>query len=307
MQQGLDPAGRNMDKVPPVGCTTIRWPKSNWMESDRMLKTETTATSLDRALTILEMAARKPDGLSNSDFHRQLDIPRSSCSYILGRLEKAGYLRRSAYGKRYGLGLKILTLAHGALRELGLRGIAEPILHELTQQTGYSGVIGVLQHGKVMIVDKVDRPGLGDIDFELGATIPAHATALGKMLLASLGPDQLETFLSTYPLIKRSKKTVDSRGELLQDLALIRRRGYATSDGELFVDVCAIAAPIRDAGGVVCAGLTLAGVGVPLDEPDLVRAVKGAAAQISRRLAKATLTRQSFNDDAHALSCIAHV
>ena len=268
---------------------------------------ETTATSLDRALTILEMAAYKPAGLSNSDVHRQLKVPRSSCSYILGRLERAGYLRRSTYGKRYGLGLKILTLAHGALRDLGLREIAEPILHELTRETGYSGIIGVLQHGTVMIVAKVDRPGLGAIDFELGATLPAHATGLGKMLLACLEPDELERFLSTYSLVKKSKRTIGSREELLKTLVLVRRRGYATSDGELFADVRGIAAPIRDAGGMVCAGLSLAGVGVPLDEPDLTKAVKGAAAMISRRLAKATFTRQSFHDGVHPLSCIAHL
>ena len=272
-----------------------------------MLKTETTATSLDRALNILEMAARRPDGLSNSDIHRQLDIPRSSCSYILGRLEKAGYLRRSMYGKRYGLGLKILTLAHGALRDLGLRGIAEPILHKLTNETGYSGIIGVLQHGKVVIVDKVDRPGLAEIDFELGATLPAYATGLGKMLLASLDTEELMTFLSSHPLTRKSSRTIDTRDKLLKDLAVARRRGYATSDGELIVGVCGIAAPIRDAEANVCAGLSLCGVGVPLDETALIDAVKGAAATISRRLAKATLTRKAFNDDVHALSCIAHV
>jgi IclR family KDG regulon transcriptional repressor len=266
-----------------------------------------TATSLDRALTILEMAARKPEGVSNSDIHRQLQIPRSSCSYVLSRLESAGYLRRSASDRRYGLGLKILTLAHGALRDLGLRGIAEPILHKLTYETGYSGLIGVLQHGKVVIVDKVDRPGLAEIDFELGVTLPAYATGLGKMLLASLEPDELTAFLSSHPLTKKSKKTIDSREELLKDLSIARRRGYATSDGELFVGVCGIAAPIRDAGGIVCAGLSLAGVGVPLDEPELIARVKGAAAMISRRLAKATLARQSFNDGVHALSCVTHL
>jgi IclR family KDG regulon transcriptional repressor len=277
------------------------------MEPKSMANLAATATSLDRALTILEMAARKPEGVSNSDIHRQLQIPRSSCSYVLSRLESAGYLRRSASDRRYGLGLKILTLAHGALRDLGLRGIAEPILHKLTYETGYSGLIGVLQHGKVVIVDKVDRPGLAEIDFELGVTLPAYATGLGKMLLASLEPDELTAFLSSHPLTKKSKKTIDSREELLKDLSIARRRGYATSDGELFVGVCGIAAPIRDAGGIVCAGLSLAGVGVPLDEPELIARVKGAAAMISRRLAKATLARQSFNDGVHALSCVTHL
>ena len=86
-----------------------------------MAKKEQRMTSLDRALAILESAAQKPGGLTNAVIHRRLTIPTSSCSYILNRLEKAGYLRRSAFTRKYEMGLKILTLAHGALRDMGLR------------------------------------------------------------------------------------------------------------------------------------------------------------------------------------------
>jgi IclR family KDG regulon transcriptional repressor len=272
-----------------------------------MVKREQAETSLERALAILEMASKKPGGLTNADIHRRLAVPTSSCSYVLSRLERAGYLRRSAFSRRYELGLKILTVAHGALRDMGLRAIAEPILHNLARQTGFSGLMGVLQNGQVVIVDKIEQPSLAEIDFEIGVTLPAHATALGKMLLASLKPAELKMFLTKYKLSKKSIRTIDSCERLLKELDIIRRRGYSTSDGELIFGICGLAAPISDSAGNVCAGLSLVGANIPLEDPTIIRAVKEASKLISRQLTKAALNTRSFEAGLHALSSIAHL
>ena len=264
-------------------------------------------TSLDRALEILELASQRPGGLTNADIHRVLRIPKSSCSYVLARLERTGYLRRSTSSRRYELGLKVLTLAHGALRDMGLRATAEPVLHELADQTGCSGLIGVLQQGRVVIVDKVDQPSLATVDFEIGVLLPAHATALGKVLLASLSHTELNRFLGKHKLTKKTARTLDTRKDLIEELDAIRRRGFSTSDGELFPGMRGLAAAIRDPAGEVCAGLSLVGNEIPLDDPEVAKAVRRAAMLISKRLEKAASSRRSLDSGIHALSAMRSV
>jgi len=130
------------------------------------MKPDSSTNSLERALAILEFVAHKSGGLTNSEISAHFKIPTSSSSYILRRLEREGYLRRTADNGRYEMGLKIVALSHGALRDMGLRRIAEPILHRLSAQTRVSALIGVLERGSVMIVDKVEKPDLARIDMK---------------------------------------------------------------------------------------------------------------------------------------------
>ncbi len=76
--------------------------------------------SLDRALLILELVSSRPGGWSNAELSRRLGMATSSCSYVLGHLERAGYLRRRAASGRYEIGIKMMTIAYGALGAFGL-------------------------------------------------------------------------------------------------------------------------------------------------------------------------------------------
>jgi IclR family KDG regulon transcriptional repressor len=90
--------------------------------------------SLERALAILEMIERAPGGLRHAEISRQMNMPKSTCSYIVARLERRGYLARDDETGYYRIGLSTVTLAHGALREVGLRAIAEPALYKLASR-----------------------------------------------------------------------------------------------------------------------------------------------------------------------------
>src|ERR1700688_4442415 len=92
------------------------------------------ATAVERALNILENAAQRPDGLTNSEISRKLAIPKSSASYILRTLERRGYLRRDAETGRYKLGLKILSLGGDARANLDLAEGALPFMQALQER-----------------------------------------------------------------------------------------------------------------------------------------------------------------------------
>lgn len=241
--------------------------------------------SLERALLLLNLVEQTPGGLTNAEISRQLRIPKSSCSYILSRLEREGYLIRDAESGRYNLGLTTVTLAHGALREIGIRTVAEPALYKLTSETGLSAGIGVLQRGRVLLVDRVEGPRfLTDTrsayrtraQRDIGRELPVNSTALGKVLLAYLPRQQALKFIREHGLPRSAANTMDR----------VRAQGYAIADREADAALRALSVPILDADGTVHAAVSVNGS--PSDSAwrdleELVKTVQEAARDISRR------------------------
>jgi IclR family KDG regulon transcriptional repressor len=259
--------------------------------------------SLERALVLLKLIEHTPGGLRNADISRQLDIPKSSCSYIVSRLEREGYLIKDAASNRYKIGLTPVALAHGALREVGIRTVAEPALYKLTHQTGLSAGIGVLQKGRVLLVDRVEGPRFVDraiqaaahrtarnfrvrAQRDIGRELPAHSTALGKVLLAFSPRQQVLDVISKLGLARSTATTIVSKKRFLAELDLVRKQGYAVADGEAYADLRALSVPIFDTDGEVRAAVSVNGdLSEPVwdDLPALVKTVEDAARDISRR------------------------
>jgi DNA-binding IclR family transcriptional regulator len=262
-------------------------------QTETEVKAERFTNSLERALAILEFVAHKTGGLTNAEISAHFGVATSTTSYILSRLERQGYLRRDAENGRYEMGLKIVALSHGALRDMGLRRIAEPILYRLSAETRVSALIGVLERSGMMIVDKVERADLARIDMDIGVRYPAHSTALGKVLLAHLPANQLKGLFHQPGLAKTSPKTIDTRDRLLSELEMVRKQGYASSDGELFLGIRALAAPIFDEHEEVVAAVSVTGITVNIDDEHVIGTVKIAAREISRRFSATERPRRS--------------
>jgi DNA-binding IclR family transcriptional regulator len=251
--------------------------------------------SLERALALLEMVEKTPGGLRNAEISRSLAIPKSTCSWILTRLERQGYLTCDGDTSNYKIGLKTIALARGALRELGFRSWAEPVLYRIASETGLAAGIGVLEGSQVLVVDRVEAPEFSGRERfvherprdqrEIGRELPAHSTALGKVLLAYLSRSALPACLDELVLTPRTPKTILSRADLLLELRKIRRRGYATADEEHSQGFRAIGAPIFDFTGAVPAAISLNGSpAVPIWQAPrkLVSLITAAAGDISR-------------------------
>jgi DNA-binding IclR family transcriptional regulator len=251
--------------------------------------------SLERALALLEMIEKTPGRMRHAEISRRLNIPKSTCSWILARLERQGYLTCDGDTSRYKVGLKTIALAHGALRELGFRSWAEPVLYRIASETGLAAGIGVLEGCQVLVVDRVEAPEFSGsrrlIDErprdqrEIGRELPAHTTAFGKVLLAYLSRSALLACLDDLVLTRRTPKTIVSRADLLLELRKIRRRGYATADEEHSRGFRAISAPIFDFTGAVPAAISLNGspsVAIWRAQRKLVALVTAAARDISR-------------------------
>jgi IclR family acetate operon transcriptional repressor len=250
-----------------------------------MTQNSRSTNSLERALALLDILGRDTGGLTNAEISRKLGIATSSSSYILGRLEKEGYVARSDETGRYEIGLKVLAIARGALRRMKFRKVAMPILQKLSTDTGLDGVIGVLDQDRLMVINRISGSELSEADVDTGSEFPAHATALGKVLLAHRPEENTLSLIQNKGLIRFTSKTIVEPSDFLAELNTVRKQGYAIADEEQRMGLRSIGAPIVDSEGLVRAAVAAVGTAKHESWRDMaliVTQVKSAARQISR-------------------------
>ena len=221
-------------------------------------------------------------------------LPRSSAGRILNQLHGAGLLQHRPDG--YSLAASSLPAARG-LDHSPLRSVASPVLERLHADTGLVVHLGVLLEADVVYLDRVAGSNGASVATRVGGRTPAHASALGKAMLARLRPEDVDSMVGDT-LRKCTPATIADLPTLHQELARIRsRRGLAYDDQELAVGLSSIAAPIVMSDAEV-AGLSLTGA-VPAHRlsrvaPFLTRAAKG----ISQRLGDTVSTTERADSDA---------
>ncbi|HKD50470.1 MAG TPA: IclR family transcriptional regulator [Candidatus Acidoferrum sp.] len=245
------------------------------------------ATAVERALNILEAAAQRREGLTNSEISRKLAIPKSSASYILRTLERRGYLRRDVESGRYRLGLKILSLGSDAQSNLDIADVALPFMRALEEKIHMTVHLAVLDQGEAVYIEKVEAPGFFKVNTWVGRRMFLHSTSVGKCLLAWLPKQEVETIVKQQGLKKRTPKTITTMTRLLADLQRVKDEGYAVDDEENSLGARCLGAPVFDVAGNVVAALGASGTLTQVDEaslPRLAESVKETARRISRQL-----------------------
>jgi len=251
------------------------------------------ATAVERALNILEAAAHRRDGLTNSEISRKLGIPKSSASYILRTLERRGYLRRDAETGRYRLGLKILSLGGDAQANLDIADVSLPFMRALEEKIHMTVHLAVLDQGEAVYIEKVEAPGFFKVNTWVGQRMFLHSTSVGKCLLAWLPKQEVEAIVKQQGLKKRTPRTITTVTKLLGDLERVKEEGYAVDDEENSLGARCLGAPVFDVAGNVVAALGASGTLTQVDEaslPRLTEAVKETARRISRQLQRSGAT-----------------
>src|SRR5438067_10044072 len=187
-------------------------------------KSESPSVAVERALAMLEAVAQEPEGLSNAEISRKLEIPKSSASYLLRTLETQGYLNRDASSGRYRVGLKILSLSRGALSGIDVREVALPIMRHLVEKTGLTCHLAILDGPEAVYIEKVEPPGFIRMDTWVGRRMRVHATSVGKALVAHISRERLEKILSEQGMQKRTPKTITTVTRLLKELEKVRQQ-----------------------------------------------------------------------------------
>ena len=137
-------------------------------------KDDSLSVAVERALGMLEHVAQAPEGLTNAEVSRKLQIPKSSASYILRTLERQGYLNRDPQSGRYRVGLKILSLSRGALSGIDVREVALPILRHLMEKTNLTCHLAILDGPEAVYIEKVEPEGFIRMDTWVGRRMRVH-------------------------------------------------------------------------------------------------------------------------------------
>lgn len=248
---------------------------------------DSSSTSVERAISILEAIAQRGSGMTNSEISRRLEIPKSSASNILRVLERRGYLMRDLETNRYDLGLRLLALGRHALSGVDeIRDAALPVLRALVERSHLTANLAVFDRGEVVYVEKVEGPGFIKMDTWVGRRNDTHSTSVGKAMLAFMAAPEVEAALKDRALRKRTPKTITAQAKLMRELATTRERGYALDDEENSVGVRCIAAPVLDGAGRVLGAINVTATTSQLTEgviPKTAELVKDAAKKVSHQ------------------------
>lgn len=245
--------------------------------------------AVPKALRVLETVAERKRPLAIAEIAAALDMPQPTAHRLVTALEKLGFVgrepgrRRIVEGRRLlGLGLNVLQAATGS-------GAPHAILAALAKKAGESCNLGVLAGTNVVYVDRVESHWPLGLRFEPGSRVPAHCTAIGKLLLSQLPEDALEAQFAGGKLTRYTATTLTDLRRLKADLQRIRRQGYSADNQEFMSGVVCIAVPVRGPrNGQVCAGLAISAAearltlaGIKRFLPDLHKAAAKLAYELS--------------------------
>jgi DNA-binding IclR family transcriptional regulator len=251
------------------------------------LRVAATIQSIERAAAILRLLSGRNRQLGVAQIAGELDLPKGTVHGILRTLAVVGFVEQDAETGRYRLGAALLHMGSSYLDGNELRTRALNWSDSLAARSGESVRIGTLHETSVLVVHHVFRPDDSRQALDVGALLPAHATALGKVLLAANRYATHE--LEAGGLAAYTPATITDPAALAAELDGVLERGWAGEAEELIAGVVSIAAPIQDRRGATVGAIGISGpverlsqAGAP--RSDLVSFVREAARSVSRDL-----------------------
>ena len=243
--------------------------------------------SIERAAAILRLLSGRSRRLGVAELAGELSLPKGTVYGILRTLQAVGFVEQDRESGKYQLGPALLHMGSSYLDGNELRTRALNWADGLAARSGESVRIGTLHENQVLIVHHVFRPDDTRQALDVGSLLPAHATALGKALLANHAYIAAE--LADHRLASYTPATVTDIYRFRQELEEISKRGWASDVGELFHGSASIAAPIEDRRRVTVGAIGIAG---PIERlcddsrprAELVNYVLEAARAVSREL-----------------------
>ena len=248
--------------------------------------------SLERGLAILSSFRSGRPLLGVSELGREIGLSRSTTHRYVATLAALGYLQQDSSTKKYRLGPRVLDLGFSAINSMELREVAAPHLRQLSDDTGYTVNMAILDELDIVYVERC-RSGRAaqreiDLNLHVGARLPAFCTSLGKVLLAYLPADEQAMRLEQIDFTRRGPNTLTSRTALIAELKRVRESGFAINNEELAYGLRSIAAPVLLHDGAAAAAINLAVHSSMVSMNDLVArlspTLRRAANEISAHL-----------------------
>jgi DNA-binding IclR family transcriptional regulator len=213
-------------------------------------------SSVKKALKVLESFLSTQPELGLTEISRIVGSNKTSIYKILFTLTSEGFVEKNPQNHKYRLGRKIMDLADHSLHRYDLREQASPFMQKLSEKIGEIIHLSVLDGNEIVYVDKKGEGQALTVSTKIGGRTPAHASAMGKVLLSSLSLEKLTAFISKNPLVRLTANTITDPAKLEKELTKVRKQGFAIDNEESFEGIKCVAAPIFDKSGNTIAAIS---------------------------------------------------
>lgn len=211
--------------------------------------------SLERGLAIIRAFGPAAPELSVGELAASTGLTRATTRRFLITLIQLGYVETD--GRLFRLTPKVLELGYSFLSGLRFVDVTLPHLERLVAEVDEDSEASVLHGEEIVYVVRVPSSKMMTMAINVGGRLPAHATAMGKALLAALPPERLDEYLATAELRPFMPRTVTDAAELRGQLEEVRKAGYAIVEQEVEEGLIAIATVVRERSGTAVGAINL--------------------------------------------------
>lgn len=224
-----------------------------------MPKTRYENQSAERSFAILECVGESENPIPLAAVARATGLNRATTYRLLAVLTRLGWIHKDEADGTYTLGYKMFAIGRRKSQLEIVTHHAQPFIRRLAWDLGETVHLAALEGPQVLYCDKVEPPEGHPVSTAVGMRLDAHATGVGKAVLAWLDPDEVRQLFGQHPPHVHTAKTISSVDGLLRELTLIRQRGYATDEGEMIPGLNCVAAPIMNSIGRAVLALSVSG------------------------------------------------
>jgi DNA-binding IclR family transcriptional regulator len=206
-----------------------------------------------KALSVLEALVRAGGPVTLTELMQATGLPKPSLHRTLALFEDGGYVQREPSGRGYAVGPRLESLGLAILTNDAVATLRRAILRQLVADVGETCNLAMLRKGEVVYLDRVEAEWPLRLHLPVGGTVPAHCSASGKLLLASMPPAQRDALVAAMPLPRFTGHTITDRALMAKELDRILAAGYALDNEEYVAGVACVAVPVRVGGAAVAA------------------------------------------------------
>jgi IclR family transcriptional regulator, acetate operon repressor len=219
---------------------------------------EAISTATARTFAIIDLVARSPAAIDVASVIEELALPKATAYRLVDGLISSGYLAREPVRKRLTVGSKLTELAFGAMRASMRDASRHALLRRLVHQVNETCNIGILLHGEVVYLDRVETEHWPlRLQYHAGSRVPLHCTAIGKLFLALTPSPRRRRLLQSLELRRFTDGTIIEQAQLEAELKQIRKEQVSFDREEYLVGVVCMAVPVIGRNGETLAAIAI--------------------------------------------------
>ncbi len=248
-----------IDKTKPFSVveTSGREPESGLTDDPERFEQLAGLGVTGKAFSVLEVVSLNPEATRMAEIIRGTGMTKPTAHRVVNMLLDMGFLERDGLDTGFIEGAGLVDLAYRTLAAAAPRSLRHSILQGISEQVGETVNYGVLSGSEVLYLDRVEAKWPLGLRFDAGSRVPAHCTAVGKLLLSRMPDSDLRALIESMPMSAYTANTITAVEPLLSTLTNMRRDGIGTDDQEFMHGVVCVSVPVVDDNGRCFGGIAV--------------------------------------------------